>query len=73
MRVFVNDTEITLAEGMTVRHAITALSGTANDSGHWRVSDRWGNSVGLDGALQAGDRITVEKVPYSGAEQPSGQ
>ncbi|MBI5484083.1 MAG: hypothetical protein HY888_06440 [Deltaproteobacteria bacterium] len=69
MRVFVNGKEITLAKGMTVRHAISALSGAAADSVNWNVSDRWGNSVGLDGALQEGDCITVEKVPCSGAEQ----
>lgn len=70
MRVFVNGKEITLAEGMTVRHAITALSGAATDIDCCVVRDRWGNIIGLDGALQEGDCITVEKVPYSGAEQP---
>lgn len=73
MRVFVNGAEITLAEGMTVRHAITAQSGVPADGNDWLVNDRWGNIVGLDGALQEGDCITVEKVSYRGVKQPSGQ
>jgi sulfur carrier protein ThiS len=57
VRVFVNDTEITVADGMTVHHAITALTGGSTDFGRWVVQDRWGNSIGLDGALREDDRI----------------
>jgi sulfur carrier protein ThiS len=59
VRVFVNDTEVTLAEGMTVRHAITALTGGSTDVARLVVKDRWGNSIGLDGALREDDRILI--------------
>jgi hypothetical protein len=57
VRVFVNDIEIALAKGMTVRHAITAMTGGSTDFARWVVQDRWGNSIGLDGALREDDRI----------------
>jgi hypothetical protein len=63
VRVYVNDLEITLAEGMTVRHAITPLTGGLTDLGDWIILDRWGNRIGLDGALQDGERITAEMAP----------
>lgn len=66
MRVFINDTEITLADGMTVRHAITALAGGSPDFRNWTVRDRWGNSIGLGGVLRDGDRIEVEMATCGG-------
>lgn len=62
MRVFVNDMEITLAEGMTVRHAITALAGKSVDISSWVAHDRWGNAIGLDGSLRDGECIKAEMV-----------
>ena len=66
MRVLINDTEITLADGMTVRHAITALVGGSPDFSNWAVRDRWGNSIGLGGVLRDGDRIEVEMATCGG-------
>ncbi len=51
MKVYVNDLEMTLAPGMTVRHAILA-AGLMDEvaQGH-RIYDDLGNEVGLDGSL----------------------
>jgi hypothetical protein len=62
MRVFVNDMELTLAAGMTVRHALTALNGAVLDEANWLVQDQWGNRLGLDGTLQADERITASRL-----------
>ncbi|MDQ7786597.1 MAG: hypothetical protein RDU01_03235 [Thermodesulfovibrionales bacterium] len=61
MNVFVNDTPVVLAPGMTVRHALTG-AGVMNVTGSlWRVYDEWGNELGLDGALSEGARIYVRQ------------
>jgi sulfur carrier protein ThiS len=60
MRIYLNGKEIILAEGMQVRHAITSLTGEATDFSRWVVRDRWGNSIGMDGALRDGEIITAE-------------
>lgn len=60
MRVLVNNADICLAEGMTVRHALTSFTGGSTDFSSWIVCDRWGNRIGLDGALQEGESITAE-------------
>lgn len=64
MLVVVNGTELSLADGMTVRHAITALTGKAPDDA-WVARDQWGSRVGMEGALINGDRITVERLSQS--------
>ena len=62
MIIYVNNISVTLAEGMTVRHAITALASGPADTGCWIAHDQWGNRVGLDGTLRDGDKITAEMV-----------
>ncbi|HNY69210.1 MAG: hypothetical protein WBJ54_02535 [Syntrophorhabdus sp.] len=59
MKVYVNDQEVDLAPGMTVRHALTA-AGLINeiDKGK-KVYDEMGNEIGLGGALTDGLRINV--------------
>jgi hypothetical protein len=52
MQVTVDGTEVELLPGMTVRHAILARYGA--DDENVRVTDRWGNLVGLDGAVSDG-------------------
>ena len=51
MKVFVNNTEVHLAPGMTVRHAIIAAGLTQEIAAGKKVFDAWGNEVGLDGAI----------------------
>lgn len=58
MKVYVNDMEVTLLPGMTVRHAITA-AGLLSAMAHATVRDAWGHVVGLDGALSEGERLFV--------------
>lgn len=59
MKVYVNDMEVVLLPGMTVRHAITA-AGLMSKIRQSEVRDAWGNLVGLDGALSEGERIYVK-------------
>ena len=65
MRVFVNDREVHLAPGMTVRHAIIGAGLIEEISAGTRVFDEWGNEVGLDGAISENYRIYVgaDKTP----------
>ena len=65
MKVFVNNTEIHLAPGMTVRHAIIAAGLTKEIDAGKKVSDAWGNEIGLDGAVAENYRIYVEKTTGS--------
>lgn len=63
MLVYVNNISVTLAEGMTVRHAIIAMATGFADADSWIAHDQWGNRIGLDGTLQNGDKITAEMLP----------
>jgi hypothetical protein len=61
MTVFVNDREIDLFPGMTVKHALIRadlLNGI--ESGKKQVYDQWGNEIGLSGSLWDGARIYVK-------------
>lgn len=69
MTVYVNDMEVTLLPGMTVRHAITA-AGLISKIRQAKVRDAWGNEIGLDGALSDGERIFVETG--KGRPKPGG-
>lgn len=60
MRVFVNNTEVHLAPGMTVRHALTAAGLLKEIDAGKKVFDQWENEVGLDGAVSENDRLCVE-------------
>jgi hypothetical protein len=59
MRVYVNDRQIELLQGMTVRHALVASGLLADVEAGKSVRDEWGNPVGLDGALSEGAKIYV--------------
>jgi len=58
--VFVNDTEVRLHRGMTVKHALIAFSASVHqavEAGDSFVVDQRGFRVGLDGSLGDGARI----------------
>lgn len=60
MKVLVNDAEIHLAPGMTVRHALIGAGLMIEVEGGKKVFDEWGNEIGLDGALSENARIYLE-------------
>jgi hypothetical protein len=61
MRIFVNDREMEIARGMTVKHALTQAGLLAEIRAARKVFDEWGNEVGLDGALSEGMKLYVTK------------
>jgi sulfur carrier protein ThiS len=62
MRVFVDGREVYLRPGMKVRHALIQL-GLEPWKGELILRDRWGNPVGLDGALRDGDELFLHGKP----------
>lgn len=60
MKVYVNNTEIHLAPGMTVRHALIGAGLLDDIKAGKKVLDERGNEVGLDGAVSENYRIYVE-------------
>ncbi len=59
MRVYVNDRPVDLLPGMQVRHALIGADRLDEIRQNKQVYDRWGNVLGLDGALHEGMRIFV--------------
>jgi len=59
MVVFVNDKEVHLLPGMTVKHALTQAGLMSSVKAGKRVYDAWGNEIGLDGALSENMKIVV--------------
>ena len=59
MVVFVNDKEVHLLPGMTVKHALTQAGLLKSLEAGKRVYDEWGNEMGLDGATYEGMKILV--------------
>jgi hypothetical protein len=60
MKVFVNNQEISLPPGMTVKHALIGVNLLDEVMAGKRVFDEWGNELGLDGALTEGNKIYVK-------------
>lgn len=60
MTVFVNNLEISLFPGMTVRHALIGAGLIDEVTAGKKAYDEWGNELGLDGALTEGSRIYVK-------------
>jgi len=60
MKVFVNDQEVTLGPGMTVKHALTAAGLVNEVEKEKKIYDEMGNEIGLGGALTEGARIYVK-------------
>lgn len=66
--VFVNDTEVKVYRGMTVKHALIAFSASVHqavEAGESIVVDQRGFRVGLDGSLGDGARIYTRGGPSS--------
>jgi hypothetical protein len=63
MEIRVDGRRVALARGMTVRHALIAAGLLERVLAGARVLDTWGNEVGLDGALDDGDTLTVVERP----------
>jgi hypothetical protein len=61
MKFFVNDQEMEIARGMTVKHALTQAGLLAEIRASKKVFDEWGNEVGLDGALSEGMKLYVKE------------
>jgi hypothetical protein len=59
MKVFVNDKEVNLLPGMTVRHALIIAELLKDIEFGKKVFDEWGNEIGLDGAIEGGSNIFV--------------
>lgn len=60
MKIYVNEIEIELFPGMTVRHALIHAGLLKEIEKGKKVYDQWGNELGLDGALSGGMLISVK-------------
>jgi hypothetical protein len=60
MKVYVNDQEVNLGIGMTVKHALTAAGLIDEIEKGKKVYDEMGNEIGLGGALTEGTKIYVK-------------
>lgn len=61
MRLTVDGKPLELMPGMTVRHALLARYGTVDD--RLLVIDRWGNQIGLEGAVSDGMQLHTNCQP----------
>lgn len=68
MKVTVDGREVLLFPGMTVRHALLAAGRESGMAGT-DVRDRWGNRLGLDGALRDGDQIVTAAAVQPGCSK----
>jgi hypothetical protein len=60
MKLWVNNQPVDLLEGMTIRHALIQADLVKEIEKGKKVYDEWGNEVGLDGAVEAGQRFEVK-------------
>jgi len=60
MTVYVNNSEVSLVTGMTVRHALIAAGLVHEIEKGKRVYDKYGNEIGLGGSLTEGSKIYVK-------------
>jgi hypothetical protein len=60
MKAYVNDQEVNLGNGMTVKHALTAAGLINEIEKGKKVYDEMGNEIGLGGALTEGTKIYVK-------------
>lgn len=61
MRLTVDGKPIELMPGMTVRHALYACYGAADED--TLVTDQWGNQVGFEGAVTDGMQLYTKRMP----------
>ena len=59
MKLWVNHQPVDLLEGMTVRQALIQADLAKEIEKGKKVYDEWGNEVGLDGAVEEGQRFEV--------------
>lgn len=59
MKIYLNEIELELLPGMTVRHALIHAGLLKEVVKGKKVFDQWGNELGLDGALCEGMIISV--------------
>jgi hypothetical protein len=62
MRAYVNGCPLDLLPGMRVKHALIRAGLLPEVTAGKKVYDRWGNELGLDGALEDGMEIWVRGV-----------
>ncbi len=60
MTVYVNDREVNLVTGMTVKHALIAAGMMDEVERGKKVYDEMGNEIGIGGALTEGSKILVK-------------
>jgi len=60
MKVYVNDREVTIVPGMTVKHALIAAGLIDEIKQGTKVYDEIGNEIGLGGSLTEGSKIYVK-------------
>jgi hypothetical protein len=61
MRIFVNDQEMEIARGLTVKHALSQAGLMGEIKVSKKVFDEWDNELGLDGALSEGMKLFVKE------------
>lgn len=59
MTVYVNNREVSLVTGMTVKHALIAAGLMGEIEGGKKAYDEMGNEIGLGGALKEGSKVYV--------------
>jgi hypothetical protein len=70
VKVYVNDREVPLWAGMTVRHALIHENLLPELARGGKVYDEWGNEIGLDGSLVENAQIYVRGGSSVLAERP---
>jgi len=60
MKIYVNEIEVALLPGMTVRHALIHAGLLKEIEKEKKVYDQWGNELGLDGAVVENAKIYLE-------------
>ncbi len=59
MKIYVNDQEFDLMQGMTVQHALVKAGLLEMIKQGRKVYDEMGNEIGLSGALTEGSKIYI--------------
>lgn len=60
MKVYVNDMEVYILQGMSIKHAILSADLYNEIKNGKKVYDEWGNEIGLDGAIYENMKIYVK-------------
>ena len=60
MKVYVNNQDVNVVAGMTVKHALTAAGLIEEIEKGKKIYDEMGNEIGLGGALTEGAKIYIK-------------